>query len=189
VGAVQVNFEFLKSEGIEPGVLIPEQHAANREKLIQLGVAAGDGVFVLGFPMGWSGAQRNYVIVRQGIIARLSEMLDRASPTFLVDAFVFPGNSGGPVILKPDITSIVGTKSQSSAYLIGLVTAYRPYVDTAVSQQTKRARILFEENSGLAEVLPVDVLDEAIKAFRNRRGGTGGPTCLTPPPGLITGQK
>ncbi|MHC2581429.1 hypothetical protein ACVI1J_006415 [Bradyrhizobium diazoefficiens] len=39
-------------------------------------VAAGDGVFVLGFPMNLAGQQRNYVIVRQGVIARNSEMLD-----------------------------------------------------------------------------------------------------------------
>jgi hypothetical protein len=39
------------------------------------------------------------------------------------------------------------------------------YVDVAVSEQTKKARIAFEENSGLAEVLPVDFIDEAIVAW------------------------
>ena len=143
VAAVQVNFDFLKEQGIEPGFVANDQHAANREKLVQLEVAAGDGVFVLGFPMGLSGGQRNYVIVRQGVIARVSEMLDHASHTFMIDALVFPGNSGGPVTLKPEITSIVGTKSQTTAYVIGIVTGYRPYVDTALSQQTRRARISF----------------------------------------------
>jgi hypothetical protein len=41
-----------------------------------------DGVFVLGFPMGLAGTQRNYVVVRQGAIARIGEMLDNASKSF-----------------------------------------------------------------------------------------------------------
>ena len=110
VAAVLINFEHLNKYGIEPGVFTSDQSAADREKLTRLDVSAGDGIFVLGFPMGLSGVQRNYVIVRQGVIARLSEMLDGASPTFLIDAFVFPGNSGGPVVLKPEIASILGTK-------------------------------------------------------------------------------
>jgi hypothetical protein len=67
--------------------------------LKNLEVAAGDGVFVLGFPTGLAGVQRNYVIVRQGCIARISEMLDGAAPGFLIDAPVYPGNSGGPVVM------------------------------------------------------------------------------------------
>ena len=73
------------------------------------------------------------------------------------------------MILRPEITSISGTKSQTNAYLIGVVIDYRPYIDTAVSQQTRRPRISFEENSGLADVRPVDVVNEAIMAWRDHR--------------------
>jgi len=169
IAAVPVNFDYLKQQGMEPNVIASDQNAADRAKLAELEVTAGDGVFVLGFPMGLSGVQRNYVIVRQGAIARISELLDKVSPTFMLDALVFPGNSGGPVILRPEITSISGTKSQTNAYLIGVVIDYRPYIDTAVSQQTRRPRISFEENSGLADVLPVDVVNEAITAWREHR--------------------
>jgi len=92
-------------------------------------------------------------------------MLDGASPTFLLDAFVFPGNSGGPVILRPEVTSIQGTPSNLSAYLIGMVLSYHAYSDTAVSAQTGRPRITFEENSGLSDALPVDYIDEAITSW------------------------
>jgi hypothetical protein len=169
IAAVPVSFDYLKQQGIEPGVIISDQAVADRAKLAELEVTAGDGVFVLGFPMGLSGVQRNYVIVRQGAIARISELLDKVSPTFMLDALVFPGNSGGPVILRPEITSISGTKSQTNAYLIGVVLSYRPYIDTAISIQTKQPRISFWENSGLAEVLPVDAVNEAIKAWREHR--------------------
>ena len=130
-----------------------------------LGVTAGDGVFILGFPMDLAGKERNYVIVRQGSIARVDEMLDRASLTFMLDAFVFPGNSGAPVVLKPEVVSIVGTMPQSNAYLVGMVIESRFYVDTAYSLQTSHARITFEENAGLAEALPMDYVDEAVKTW------------------------
>jgi hypothetical protein len=116
--------------------------------------------------MNLAGAQKNYVIVRQGCIARISDMIDGTSASFLLDAFIFPGNSGGPVILKPEMTAIGGTKAQANAFLIGIVRAYQPYSDIAVSQQTKQPRVIFQENSGLAEVLPIDYVDEAIRSWR-----------------------
>jgi hypothetical protein len=79
----------------------------------------------------------------------------------LIDALVFPGNSGGPVITRPELTSIEGTKRQNNAYLLGVVRAYVPYQDVAISQQTGRPRIAFEENSGLAEVIPMDFRHQA----------------------------
>jgi len=127
--------------------------------------------------MNLAGAQKNYVIVRQGVIARVSEMLDGASTTFMVDSHVFPGNSGGPVILKGELASVVGTKIQNRAFLIGLVISYVPYNDTAVSTQTGQARVIFQENSGLAEVLPTDYIDQTIEAYRatEARKPTAGP--------------
>ena len=165
VAAVQINGAKITELG---AAFMPnDEVAANSEKLKSIGTSEGDGVFVLGFPMNLAGVQRNYVIVREGIIARISEMLDHASPTFMLDAFVFPGNSGGPVILKPEITAIQGTTANGKAYVVGVVTDYKSYVDRAVSEQTHRARIIFEENSGLADVVPIDRVDEAIAAYRS----------------------
>jgi hypothetical protein len=95
-------------------------------------------------------------------------MLILKSDSFLIDSFVFPGNSGGPVILRPEFVSISGTPSQSKSYLIGMVAGYQPYVDVAVSQQTQHQRIIFEENSGLATVLPTDYISDAIAADKQR---------------------
>jgi hypothetical protein len=165
IAAFRLNAQFLKTEGLMDMFFSNDNFAANKEKIKSKGVSAGDGVFVLGFPMNLAGAQRNYVILRQGCIARIGEMLDGPSSTFLVDAFVFPGNSGSPVILRPEAISISGTPSQNVAYLFGIVRSYLPYADLAISPQTHRARITFEENSGLAEVLPIDYIDESIKVW------------------------
>lgn len=166
IAAIRLNPQFLKIEGLMDLFFSNDDFGANKEKIKAKGVSAGDGVFVLGFPMNMAGVERNYVIVRQGCIARISDMLDGASPSFLVDAFIFPGNSGSPVILRPDITAISGTAPQNVAYLIGIVRSYLPYADLAISPQTHRPRISFEENSGLAEILPIDYIDEAITAWR-----------------------
>jgi Trypsin-like peptidase domain len=166
VAAVRLNAGFLKDEGLLDVFFSNDVMAANKAKLKTMGVSAGDGVFVLGFPMNLGGVQRNYVIVRQGCVARIVDMIDGVSSTYLIDSFIFPGNSGGPVVLRPDLSSIEGTSGQSNAVVIGFVRSYLPYTDLAISQQTRHPRISFEENSGLAEVLPTDFIDEAITAWR-----------------------
>jgi S1-C subfamily serine protease len=170
ISVVQLNIQYLREQGLKSDFFGSDAHAADKSKMKDLGLAAGDGIFVLGFPMGMSGAQWNYVIARRGSIARISDLLDSISNTFLIDALIFPGNSGGPVVSAISVASIQGTKSQTSAYLIGVVRGYLPYSDVAVSQQTGQLRTIFQENSGLAEVVPIDYVNETIKswqAFRN----------------------
>jgi hypothetical protein len=159
---VPINAEFLKSNGVRFQFFTEDTSAAEASKLRSLGAAAGDSIFVLGFPMNMTGKQRNYVIARQGIIARIQELLDGHSNRMLIDSFVFPGNSGGPVVLRPEIMSVQGTTPNNIAYLIGTVVDFVTYTDVAQSLQTHRPRITFEENSGLAEVIPIDEVDKAI---------------------------
>jgi V8-like Glu-specific endopeptidase len=165
VAAARVNWQFLQTRGIEVEFLCSDTNSADTRKMKEIGVSAGDSIFVLGFPMNLAGKQRNYAIVRPGAIARVTDLIESAATTLLIDSHVFPGNSGGPVILEPSIMSITGTKSNNMAYLIGIATAYIPYIDVAVSPQTQHARVTFEENSGLAEVIPVDRINEAIKTW------------------------
>ena len=130
----------------------------------EIEVSEGDGVFVLGFPLGEAGKERNYAVVRQGIVARVQDWLKGNAQTFLIDASIFPGNSGGPVLLKPEIVSIQGTKRNDRCGLIGMVSSYLTYKEIAISQQTERPRMIFEENSGLAVVVPHNVIQETIQA-------------------------
>ncbi|MGI9069926.1 MAG: S1 family peptidase [Bryobacteraceae bacterium] len=167
IAAIRINAQFLHDKGFESAFFPSDIAAANTAKMSSISVSAGDGVFVLGFPMNLAGVQKNYVIVRQGCIARISDMFESASKTYLLDAFIFPGNSGSPVILRPEAVAIEGTAHQDHAYLIGIVRSYQPYTDIAISQQTKQPRIMFQENSGLAEVLPTDYIDESIKNWRD----------------------
>lgn len=124
-------------------------------------ISTGDGLFVLGFPMSISGKAKNFVIVRQGIIARVDdEVLEEGF--YYIDASAYPGNSGGPVIVKPEVVSIQGTASNSSAGLIGVISSGETYSDVAISQQTGEAKVIFTEQTGLVRVVPVERIFEIV---------------------------
>ena len=107
--------------------------------------------------MGIAGTDQNDVIVRHGIVARIQDWYDGRSKDFLIDSSIYPGNSGGPVILKPVIW---GTPRFTNPKVLGLVSAYLPYQDVARSEQTGLIRLISEENSGLAKVVPMDAVIE-----------------------------
>lgn len=130
-------------------------------------ISTGDGLFVLGFPMSISGKAKNFVIVRRGIIARVDEEV-LEDGFYYIDASTYPGNSGGPVVIKPEIVAIQGTRSNSSAGLIGVISSGETYSDVAVSQQTGEAKVIFTEQTGLVRVVPIEliyeIVDEIIKS-------------------------
>ena len=163
VAVLPVSPNQLKQDGIEFAWFQSDTHTFTLDEARTSQVSEGDGVFVLGFPLGEAGDERNYAIVRQGIIARAQDWLKGDARTFLIDASIFPGNSGGPVLLKPELASIEGTKSNSKCGLIGMVSSYLPYQEIAVSTQTDRPRMIFEENSGLGIVVPHDLIQETVE--------------------------
>ena len=131
-----------------------------RGELIRTEFREGDEVFVLGFPLAMVGGDKNYVIARQGIIARIQDWYDGAAKSYLIDSSIFPGNSGGPVLAKPTLHTY-GT-AITRAKLIGMVSAYVPFQDVARSDQTGLPMLASQENSGLAVVVPVDAIEETI---------------------------
>lgn len=162
VGAININPNQLIQDSIHYD-FIRDSDVAYLDTIRNEGISQGDGVFVLGFPMGLAGKEKNYAIVRGGVIARLDDEIINSENEFLIDSTVFPGNSGGPVFLKPEIMSLQGTKAVSKAYLIGVVKSYIPYEEVAISEQTKRPRIVFVENSGISGVVPMDYVRETVK--------------------------
>lgn len=162
VGVIRLNGDVLKKEGLKFGLFVTDETLISIDQMREREVTEGDFIYVLGFPMGLVAQDRQHVILRQGVIARIRDLFEKRNTDFVVDAVVFPGNSGGPVILKPEMISITGTKANPTAGLIGIVKSYIPYQDVAISQQTKRPRIIFEENSGLSSVEPVDAILETI---------------------------
>ena len=120
----------------------------------------GDGIFVIGFPLGLVGDARNYPVVRYGVIARIQDWIRRDQDTFLIDAPAFPGNSGGPVVLKPEMAAIKDTTAITHCLLVGVISEQLRSREVAVSERTGAPRVVFEEDTGLAEVVPVEFVRE-----------------------------
>ena len=122
----------------------------------------GDDLFVLGFPMQLGSGTRSQPVYRYGIVS-----LKDKPGQYLIDCTIYPGNSGGPVFLKPSFYNYrdKSIRAGTSAYFVGIVSAYIPYTDVAISTQTKRPRITFEENSGLAIVISADKIQELLATF------------------------
>lgn len=128
------------------------------------GVEEGNLVYALGFPMRLVNDIRA-PICRLGCISRIADtfLLRNGTPIFLVDAPVFPGNSGGPIISRPEYVSICGTPANTRANLIGILSQYLSYEDKLISQQTGKIRMVQTENSGLTIVHPVDRIKEVVE--------------------------
>ncbi|MEX0616712.1 MAG: serine protease [Candidatus Woykebacteria bacterium] len=108
-------------------------------------------------------------IIRTGFISRVNK-----DNSLIIDANTFPGNSGSPVFVAPTtgLVSDEGTQigNPFSGKFLGVITSYIPYRDVAESKQTGNPRIIFEENTGLANVHTHNVLEELIKSksFKNQ---------------------
>lgn len=103
-------------------------------------------------------------ILRTGSISLLNE-----DNTFYIDAFAFPGNSGSPVFLTPssirfDNPGVFNINDPLGHNFIGIIGAYIPYREIAISLQTKRPRVVFEENTGLAKVWSIEYLNEITQS-------------------------
>lgn len=121
---------------------------------------------MLGFPINIGSISKHYYspVYRGGIVA-----LKESDNEFLIDANIFPGNSGSPVFLALKIyePSTGDLYLGSRASFIGIVYGYVPYKDVAYSLQTNppEARVLFVENAGLARVISSDVILNLLENY------------------------
>ncbi|MGD0017366.1 MAG: serine protease [Verrucomicrobiia bacterium] len=129
--------------------------------LAQTNVQAGAPIAILGFPMGLRSEEHSVPILRKGAIAR-------SDPENLIaDCFVFPGNSGGPVIYVPAVSfagDLFHNPLHNTQKWLGIVSSEISYVERAYSSQTLHERAIFEENSGLCNVVPTERIQELMES-------------------------
>ncbi len=122
-------------------------------------------VFYLSYQPGITSVENDAAvkpIMRQGMISRIND-----DGSFYIDGAAFPGNSGSPVFVMPTAARLTDSGpqlggDQLGGKFIGVIGSYIHYQDVAVSTQTGRPRIIFEENTGLSLVWSVDKLNEVI---------------------------
>lgn len=167
--AVQIIPQTLENDKVIWSAFDLNMHTLTLKEMFDTGVVEGALVYSLGFPMNLVDVIKAPVC-RLGCVSRFRDayIKSKKNPTFLIDAQTFPGNSGGAVISRPELTTIDGTPTNTKANLIGIVSAYIPYQETLVSSQTNRKRMIQEENSGLTIVHPVDRIKEVVEIEWNR---------------------
>ncbi len=127
-------------------------------------------VFFLSFQPGIPTEDVIKPVIRNGTISRINR-----DKTFYIDGFAFPGNSGSPVFLKPspirfDRGNISLGGDPLGGKFVGIIGEYLPYQEIAVSIQTGKPRVIFEENTGLSMVWSIEYLNEIIESnlFKNQ---------------------
>jgi len=162
--AMQINPNVLSNDNSMFNYFNLPKHSLNLSQMRSTGVGEGSLIYALGFPMNLVNDRIQAPICRLGCIARIADAFsDDNTIDFLVDCQTFPGNSGDPIINRPEIVAIEGTPHNNSANLIGILHSYITYQETLVSTQTKRVRVVNEENSGLTMVHPVDRIKEVVE--------------------------
>jgi hypothetical protein len=141
---IHLNANAMKKEGIDFYFFRSDSDVLLTDDFEEKGISTGDGIFILGFPLGLRGESRNFAIVKSGTISRTDDEVLK-NKYFLIDSSAYPGSSGGPVISRPEVVSIHGTKALKRSGLIGIVSKGVTYQEVAVSTQTGRPRIIFEE--------------------------------------------
>jgi S1-C subfamily serine protease len=150
-------------------VWFAEDLFATKDKMRKEGIRTGDEIFVLGFPLGIAGLEKNYPIVRSGIIARLDEEVLQKHH-YYIDVAIYGGNSGGPVILKPSLISTNDTPAVNKAYVIGIVSSVEMQAQILYGERNGalEKRMVIYEHSGLGRVIPVDYVKETVQFLKER---------------------
>ena len=169
IAVLPLNGDFITNNNIDFAAFDIDKHAMTSEELRYEGVDEGTLIHMLGFPMGLVNVSSTLPICRLGCVARISAAQISESYNILADIQNFPGNSGSPIVTRPEIVSIEGTKSLNKSVLVGIVHSYIPYTENLINSQTQQVVEIRSENSGIALVHPVEfireVVDEIVKPF------------------------
>lgn len=160
----------LKNNSITPS-FINEEMFAYFSDFEDVGISVGDDVYVIGFPMGIAGDGQNFPCVKSGVISRIDSEVITKNKAFMIDSSIFPGNSGGPVILKPTIISLDGTVAVGKPFLLGVVSGYIPYIEQLFTHQTNPAQVVStsRENSGLSYCVPLDYVRDIYNTWLDKQ--------------------
>lgn len=155
IALTPINPDFLKLIKAEAVFIAEDSIISTKDEFLSR-LYVGQEVYLLGFPLGLKGLSKNFPIARQGIIARNDEELLSLDQLYL-DINNFPGNSGGPIFVKPSVVRLGDRKVFDQSMLIALVSAYLPYKKTLFDNTTTppTPKMIIEENSGLAIAIPV----------------------------------
>ena len=157
IAVVGLDVDKMRAGGVEWNYMARVDHALPHERMLNGDFSEGDEVFILGFPAGWREGSQDYPIVRHGMVAQIKGLANGDHDTFLVDGSAFGGNSGGPVLTKPQAGSIEGTSRIEQVRLVGMVAASTNITRTSDSGPQ------VQENADLIIVEPINQVNETVE--------------------------
>ena len=165
--AIQLSHAFLQNKNIEYNWFSLDKHALLANDMKNTDVIEGCLIYSLGYPISLIGSSKNFPICRLGCISRISELFDsKGGNEYLVDLQTIPGNSGSPIINRPENSYIQGTSNNDSANLIGIISGT---IDYSEKCKDKKCEYGYEKNSGLTIVHTVDSIIEVVEMEYQRK--------------------
>jgi hypothetical protein len=161
--------EDLRQRDVQESYLKSDIDCWKAQQMMDAGLAEGDGVFVLGYPLGEMSPGLQRPIARAGIIGRIRDMYETPGRPYLIDAHIFEGNSGGPVITRPQFIALPGSKTVHQCMIIGIVTHVHGYWAKGRVLSPASPEVRVRDPAGLGTVQPVDRIFEAIAEHRRSR--------------------
>ena len=162
VAVVQIPYETLDMITVN-SKWYSESLIATTDRMKELKVRTGDEIYVLGFPLGIVGRDKNFPIVRSGVIARFDDDILK-NHHYYVDVAIYGGNSGGPVILKPRYLGTEDSPAINISYVIGVIFAVR---QAEILDGEGKETALYQ-NANLGIVIPMEYVMEAIELLRDK---------------------
>ena len=162
IAVMRINAQYIIDNKLEFPYIDIDNYAMSSFELRNSGAEEGSIVYMLGFPMGLVNVSSNNPISRMGCISRMSEAQINEQHNILVDIQNFPGNSGSPIITRPEFIAVGGSPSLQKSVLVGIVHSYIPYQENLINSQTKQVVEIRSENSGIANVHPVEYIRDII---------------------------
>ncbi len=101
---------------------IPLAWLASGARMEASGVGPGDEMFLLGYPGGAAANEADFPILRAAFVASWPLTPVARVPTFLVDAHVSQGDSGGPVFTAPDPARPPASADAPAGFVAGIMT-------------------------------------------------------------------
>ena len=175
VAVLPINARILESTGVQRKFFGKGASTFTRQEAKTAGLYEGDGVFIIGFPTGWRPGSKDYPIVRYGVLAQVQGWYDGDHTTFLIDGSGFGGNSGGPVVNKPDIAGIGDTQPVQTSKLLGMVARVSQELKKIQEIELEQMALHSNDENGdkakatgvmqhtdLITVIPVDLIEETV---------------------------
>lgn len=162
IAVLRINAQYINENNLVFPYIDIDNNAMSSFELRNNGAEEGSIVYMLGFPMGLVNVSSNNPISRMGCVSRMSEAQINEQHNMLVDIQNFPGNSGSPIITRPEFVSVGGSPALDKSVLVGIVHSYIPYQERLINSQTKQIVEIRSENSGIANVHPVEYIRDII---------------------------